>query len=217
MRRAIATRMERANREIPHYYLEHRIDLSRMRAWLDGVNAERSVGTRLIPAVLLLKATARAAREVPDLNGFWVDDAVQRCSGVNVGLVISLRSGGLVAPSIHATDELGLDDLMLASRDLVGRARAGRLRSSEMSEPTITMTNLGEQGVDKVFGVIFPPQLAIVGFGAIREQPWAADGMVGARPVVTATLAGDHRATDGTTGARFLRAVERLLQEPEAL
>jgi len=217
MRRAIASRMERANREIPHYYLETRVDLSRARAWLDTVNAQRSVDRRLIPAALLLKATAVAAREVPDLNGFWVDDAPRTAPDVNVGLVVSLRSGGLVAPAIHATDTMDLDELMRAMRDLVGRARAGRLRSSEMSDPTITVTNLGDQGVDKVFGVIFPPQLAIVGFGAIREEPWASGGMVGARPVVTVTLAGDHRATDGIVGARYLRAVDRLLQEPEEL
>jgi pyruvate dehydrogenase E2 component (dihydrolipoamide acetyltransferase) len=217
MRRAIATRMARANREIPHYYLEVRIDFSRARAWLDAFNAERAVAERVIPAALLLKATALAAREVSELNGFWVDDGPQAAPGVNVGLVISLRRGGLVAPAIHATDTLRLDEVMAAMRDLVARARAGRLRSSEMSDPTITMTNIGEQGVDKVFGVIFPPQLAIVGFGAISEQPWAADGMVGARPVVIATVAGDHRATDGATGARFLRAVDRLLRDPEGL
>jgi pyruvate dehydrogenase E2 component (dihydrolipoamide acetyltransferase) len=217
MRRAIATRMSRANREIPHYYLETRVDFSRARSWLDAANADRSVESRLIPAALLLKATALAAREVPDLNGYWIDDDVVLAPAVHVGVVVSLRGGGLVAPAIRDTDTLNLDDLMRALRDVVGRARAGRLRSSEMSDPTITMTNVGEQGVDKVFGVIFPPQLALVGFGAIGEQPWAAGGMVGARPVVVATLAGDHRATDGTTGARFLRAVDRLLQGPEEL
>jgi pyruvate dehydrogenase E2 component (dihydrolipoyllysine-residue acetyltransferase) len=217
MRRAIATRMARANLEIPHYYLENRVDFTRARAWLDATNAARPVAERLLPAVLLLKATALAAREVPELNGYWIDDAVQASAAVHVGMVISLRGGGLVAPSIHDTDRLTVDELMRALRDLVGRARAGRLRSSEMSDPTITVTNIGDPGVDKVFGVIFPPQLALVGFGAVREQPWAADGMVGARPVVVSTLAGDHRATDGTTGARFLRAVDRLLQKPEEL
>ena len=167
--------------------------------------------------MLLLKATALAAREVPELNGYWIDDAVSTSDAVHVGMVISLRGGGLVAPSIHDTDQLTVDELMGALRDLVGRARAGRLRSSEMSDPTITVTNIGDPGVDKVFGVIFPPQLALVGFGAVREQAWAADGMVGARPVVISTLAGDHRATDGTTGARFLRVVDRLLQKPEEL
>jgi pyruvate dehydrogenase E2 component (dihydrolipoamide acetyltransferase) len=102
-------------------------------------------------------------------------------------------------------------------RDLVGRARAGRLRSSEMADPTLTVTNLGEQGVDLVHGLIYPPQVALVGFGRIAERPWATGGMLGVRPVLTATLAADHRATDGMRGARFLDLVDRLLQEPEQL
>lgn len=102
-------------------------------------------------------------------------------------------------------------------RDLVNRARTGSLRSSEMSDPTITVTNLGDQGVESVFGVIYPPQVALVGFGRVVERPWADHGMVGARPVVTATLSADHRASDGREGAVFLSTVDRLLQEPDQL
>jgi pyruvate dehydrogenase E2 component (dihydrolipoamide acetyltransferase) len=106
---------------------------------------------------------------------------------------------------------------MGALRDLVSRAKAGVLRGSEMSDPTITVTNLGDQGVDSVIGVIYPPQVALVGFGRVRERPWASGGMVGARPVVTMTLAADHRASDGHAGARFLAAIDELLQKPEDL
>jgi pyruvate dehydrogenase E2 component (dihydrolipoyllysine-residue acetyltransferase) len=99
----------------------------------------------------------------------------------------------------------------------VKRVRAGVLRSSEIADATITVTSLGEQGVETVFGIIYPPQVALVGFGKIVERPWAANGMVGARPVMTATLAADHRASDGHRGALFLAAIERILQEPEKL
>ena len=102
-------------------------------------------------------------------------------------------------------------------RDLVARTRAGRLRGSEMSDPTITISNMGEQGAESIFGVIYPPQVALVGFGRIVERPWAVDGLIGVRPIVTASLAADHRATDGATGARYLQALERLLQRPEEL
>ena len=131
-------------------------------------------------------------------------------------MAISLRQGGLIAPAIHSADTLTLDELMDHLRDLVSRARAGRLKQSEMN-PTITITNLGDQGVDSVFGVIYPPQVAIVGFGRIRPRPWAAGGMLGVRPVVTATLAADHRVSDGHRGAVFLTALDRLLQAPEEL
>lgn len=215
MRKAIGALMARSKQEIPHYYLEHQIEISRGLAWLEERNRERSVTGRLLPAVLLLHAVARATAETPALNGFWVDGAFQPATGVHLGVAISLRGGGLVAPAIHDADRKDIDQLMAELRDLVSRARGGRLRSSEMSDPTLTVTNLGEQGADLVQGVIYPPQVALVGFGAIREQPWAVDGMVGVRPIVTATLAGDHRASDGIVGSRFLSLINRKLQNPE--
>jgi len=135
----------------------------------------------------------------------------------SVGVAISLRQGGLIAPAMHNVDKKSLDEIMAGLRDLVKRTRAGVLRSSEISEATITVTSLGEQGVETVFGVIYPPQVALVGFGKIVERPWAINGMVGARPVMMATLAADHRASDGHRGGLFLAAIERLLQEPEKL
>jgi pyruvate dehydrogenase E2 component (dihydrolipoamide acetyltransferase) len=136
---------------------------------------------------------------------------------VHLGVAVSLRGGGLIAPAIHDADRLTVDELMAALRDVVERARSGRLRSSEMTDAGLTVTNLGEQGADEVYGVIYPPQVALVGFGRIVERPWASDGMLAARPTVRATLAADHRVSDGHEGSRFLAAVDRLLQSPEAL
>jgi len=217
MRRAIAAAMARSNREIPHYYLETSIDLQRALAWLQEENIKRPVTERLLPAVLLLKAVALATRDVPELNGFWTDDQLQPSDAIHLGVAISLRTGGLVIPAIHDTDLKSLDELSAALRDLVLRARSGGLRSSELSDATLTVTNLGDLGAEKVFGVIYPPQVALVGFGAIVHRPWAIDGLLGVRPIVTATLAGDHRASDGHRGSRFLAAVERLLKQPEVL
>jgi pyruvate dehydrogenase E2 component (dihydrolipoamide acetyltransferase) len=218
LRRAIASLMARSKREIPHYYVATTIDLAAALAWLRAANGARPPNERLLPAALLLKASALAAKAVPDLNGFWDDEHGFRPSAeVHLGVAVSLRGGGLVAPAIHDADRLPLDDLMRALRDLVGRARAGTLRSSEMADPTITVTNLGDQGADEVTGVIYPPQVALVGFGRIAERPWARDGMLGVRPTVRATLAADHRASDGLVGARFLTTLDRLLQTPEEL
>ncbi|CAN5214742.1 pyruvate dehydrogenase complex dihydrolipoamide acetyltransferase [soil metagenome] len=217
VRRAVGASMARSKREIPHYYLASDIDMDRAVHWLDARNAAVPVTDRMLPAVLLLKATALALHETPDLNGFWEQDAFRPADGVHLGVAIALRGGGLVAPALHDTDHLTLAELMTGLRDLVARARAGRLRSSEASEPTITVTSLGDQGVDVVQPVIYPPQVAIVGFGRIRPRPWAVDGMLGVRPVVTATLAADHRVSDGHRGAVFLTALDRLLQAPEEL
>ncbi|MFS4092542.1 2-oxo acid dehydrogenase subunit E2, partial [Streptomyces sp. AF1A] len=217
MRRAIADLMSRSKREIPHYYLSTTIGLAAVEEWLRRINRGRPPADRLVPAALLLKAAALAARDVPALNGYWQNDAFVPASEINLGVAVSLRQGGLLAPVIHGAGTLPPDALMARLKDLVQRARRGRLRGSETTGATLTVTNLGDQGVEAVFGVVHPPQVALVGFGAVVERPWAASGMLGVRPVVTATLAADHRATDGAVGARYLTAVDRLLQKPEEL
>ncbi len=217
LRRAIGALMARSKREIPHYYLSTTIDMRVASEWLENVNASRTITDRLVMPVLLLKATARAVATVPEMNGFMIDGRFEASAAVQVGVAISLRGGGVIAPAIHDTATLGLNDLMVALRDLVTRARSGRLRSSEMSDPTITVTNLGDLGVDQVFGVIYPPQVALVGFGKVAERPWAEGGLLGARPTVTATLAADHRVSDGHRGGLFLSAIDHLLQAPEEL
>jgi pyruvate dehydrogenase E2 component (dihydrolipoamide acetyltransferase) len=217
MRAAIARLMARSKREIPHYYLSEDVDMSAALAFLERRNSELPVAERLLPAVLLAKASALALHEVPELNGFWTDAGFQSGTSVHLGFAVSLRGGGLIAPAIHDADKLTLEQLMAAIRGLVRRARAGTLRASEMSDPTATITSLGERGAQSVHGVIYPPQVALVGFGRIRERPWAAGGMLAARPVTTMTLAGDHRASDGATGGRLLMAMSRNLQSPEEL
>lgn len=215
MRRAIGDLMSRSKKEIPHYYLSTTIDLAAAVDWLRRRNRGRPPTDRLVPAALLLKAAALAGREVPQLNGFWRDGAFTPGGGPHLGVAVSLRDGGLVTPVIHDADTLKPEELMTALKDLVQRARRGRLRGSELTGATLTVTSLGDQGVEAVFGVIHPPQVALVGFGAVVERPWATGGLLGVRPVVTATLSADHRASDGAVGARYLTAVDRLLQHPE--
>jgi pyruvate dehydrogenase E2 component (dihydrolipoamide acetyltransferase) len=217
LRRVIAAVMSRSKREIPHYYLEHPIDLERALGWLEQQNAQRPIGRRILPNVLLLKAVALGLREVPELNGFWIDDALERQAAVNLGVAVSLRRGGVIAPAIHDAADKTLDAMMAELTDLVRRARAGGLRHSEMTGGTITVTSLGDRGTDAVYGVIFPPQVALVGFGAVATRPWVVAGEVVPRRLVTATLSGDHRASDGHRGGLLLRAIEHRLQEPETL
>lgn len=217
MRQSIAALMTTSNREIPHYYLSATVDLHTALEWLRKRNRELPVEERLVPSALLLLAAARSARAVPDLNGHWVDGAFRPAPTVDLGLILSLRRGGLLVPAIHDADSLTVGQVMAAMRELTTRARAGRLRGSDLIPPSITVSNLGDQGVESVLGVIYPPQVALVGFGAVSERPWAVDGLLGVRPLVTVTLAGDHRASDGAVGARFLKHLDRLLQRPEEL
>lgn len=217
MRKAIAAAMSRSKREIPHYYLATDIDVTAMLDWLAAENAKRGVAERLLPAVPLMKAVALALREVPELNGLWTDGEFRPSAAIHLGMAIAMRGGGLVAPAIHDADRKSCSELMAALRDLVTRVRGGRLRSSEMADPTVTLTSLGDQGVAQVFGVIYPPQVAIVGLGRITERPWVSAGSVAVRQVITATLAADHRVSDGHRGALFLAALERRLQRPDEL
>jgi pyruvate dehydrogenase E2 component (dihydrolipoamide acetyltransferase) len=217
MRKVIAAAMARSKREIPHYYLGAHIDMSRAMGWLQAENLKRPVTERLLYSVLLLKTVALAVHEIPEMNGFWIDGAFKPSEAVHVGVAISIRQGGLIAPAIHDVGKKSLSEIMASLRDLVKRVRAGVLRSSEIADATITVTSLGDEGVETIFGVIYPPQVTLVGFGKIVERPWASGGMVGARPVVMASLSGDHRANDGHRGALFLATIERLLQEPEKL
>ncbi|MCV6968133.1 dihydrolipoamide acetyltransferase family protein [Mycobacterium bohemicum] len=217
MRKSIAAAMSRSKREIPHYYLADEINLENSLTWLTARNAQRSIDERVLPAVLLLKAVGLAAQKFGEFNGFWREDGFEPATGVHVGVGISLRGGGLVAPAIHDVPDKKLDELMDDLTDLVARARSFSLRSSEMSDPTITVTNLGDQGVDSVFGVIYPPQVAIVGFGRPAQRVRVIDNGIRIVPTVQATLAGDHRSSDGHRGALFLAKINELLGQPDLL
>lgn len=216
IRAAVAAAMSKSNREIPHYYLGKTIDMTKALAWMNDANKERPVKQRLLPAALLIKAVALSLREVPELNAIW-DNGLQIKSDVNIGFVVSLRGGGIIVPAIHTVNLKTVDQIMERLNDIIPRAKALKLRSSELSNSTITITSIGEGGADSVYGIIYPPQVAIIGFGNISEQPFAENGMLGVHPLVHVTLSADHRATDGLTGSLFLTALNTHLQTPEAL
>jgi pyruvate dehydrogenase E2 component (dihydrolipoamide acetyltransferase) len=217
MRKTIGAAMARSKRDIPHYYLASDIPLARANDWLTTRNAQRSVTERVLMAALLLKAVAVSLKRHPRLNGFFRDGQFQVADAVHLGVAISLRQGGLIAPALHHCDSIPLDELMRGLADLVKRTRAFTLKSSELSDPTVTVTNLGDGGADLVHGVIYPPQVAIIGFGGVRERPWVQAGALHVLTAVTATLAADHRVTDGHLGALFLADLSRVLQTPEQL
>ena len=217
MRKAIAAAMSRSKREIPHYYLTETTDLAAATAWIERYNADRPPLERMLPAVAFLKASALALRESPQFNGFFENGVFTPAPNVHVGWAVALRGGGLIAPAIRDADQRTLADLMAAMRDLVERARRGRLRSSELTSPTVTVTNVGDRGAETVTGVIYPPQVALIGFGRVSPRPWAVDGRVEARPLVSLSLSADHRVSDGHVGGLFLASIARRLQEPESL
>lgn len=217
MRSAIAALMSRSAAEIPHYYVCQTMDLAGPLAWLHAHNSNLPAQQRVLPAALLMRATVIAALQVPDLNGHWVDDHLQPAPQVDLGVAVATRGGGLVTPAILDAGALGIDELMARLGDMVRRARHGNLRQSEMAGATITVSSLGEAGPDALYGVIFPPQVALVCVGGIVERPWAVNGMLTVRPTVTIVLAADHRASDGRTASAFLAAFARALSLPEEM
>lgn len=217
MRRAIAAAMARSNREIPHYYLSHSFDAGAARRAVNEFNARQPPEGRILLGALLVKAVALAMRDFPEFNGAFGPEGFRPSKATHVGVAVAIRGGGLAAPAIHDTDRLSLPELMARMRDMIGRVRRGGLRSSELSDPTVTVSSLGERGVEALLPVIYPPQVAIVGFGALQQRPWVIEDRVEPRPVLTASLAGDHRANDGHRGALLLRRIEELLQNPETL
>lgn len=217
MRQVIARAMSRSKREIPHYYLSLTCSFTAARAFLERHNQSVSVEQRLLPSALLVKAVALAAHSMPEFNGFYMDGVFSPSASVNVGMAIAARGGRLVAPAILDVDRKTLQTVMSELRDLTTRVRTGHMRANELAAPTITVTSLAEEGVDLIVPAIYPPQVAIVGFGSILERPWIVEGVVQPAPVLTMTLAADHRVTDGRAGARFLAQIRDVLQGPQSL
>ncbi len=218
MRRAIAAAMTRAKRTIPHFYLSQTIDVDPAIAFLDARNEHVLPAERILLGALFVRAATLAAAKVKVMNGHYTEErGFVPSDVVNPGVAIALRGGGLVAPALMDAGAMTLSETMAGMRDLVTRARAGRLRASEMTQGTITVSSLGETGAEAMTGVIFPPQVALVGIGAPHLRPWVVNGAVVPRHVVTLTLSADHRVSDGRQAARFIGAFEDLMQRPEDL
>ncbi|MDX8354941.1 dihydrolipoamide acetyltransferase family protein [Cognatiyoonia sp. IB215182] len=217
MRQAIAAAMTRSKREIPHYYLSDSVDLTRAEDFIATYNADKAPDARLALSVLYVRALAKAAQKHPDFNGHFEDGRFNPGQAVHVGMAINLRGGGLVAPALHDATDGEIAQLMDRLRDLVQRVREGRFRARELSDPTVTLSSLGDRGVSGITGVIFPPQVAIVGIGSPSLQPAVVGDSVQPRRLAQITLAADHRVSDGHNGAKFLRAIIKNLQHPEQL
>jgi len=218
MRKAIAAAMTRSKRTIPHFYLTETIDVDHAIDFLETRNADVPPGERVLLGAILVRAATVAAAKVKELNGHYLDDkGFAPADMVNPGVAIALRGGGLVAPALMDAGAMSLAETMAGMRDLVTRARAGRLRGSEMTQGTITVSSLGETGAEAMAGVIFPPQVALVGIGAPKLRPWVVDGAVVPRRVLSLTVSADHRVSDGRQVARFIAEFARCVQTPEEL
>lgn len=217
MRKAISGIVSQSKKEIPHYYLSLTINIEKLQSWLMIQNEHKDVEERLLIQAPILCAIKNALKKNPLFNGFYLNDEFEARQQINLGIAISLRGGGLVTPAILDTEDLVHGQLMNRLKSISERAKHGGLKQSEVTGATITISNIGDRGVDVIFGVIFPPQVALIGIGKVINQPVCVKNKVVVNPVMTITLAADHRVTDGHDGAKLLNEIDKQLQKPEAL
>lgn len=214
MRSAIARRMVKSKQEAPHFYVATEVVMDAAVAETERLGAES--GERVTVTSLLVRAAAAALREHPELNAVWSEEGLVRMRPINVGVAIALDDG-LIAPALFGCDALTTLEVSAALRDLVERARSGKLRGSELTDATFTLSNLGMFEVNAFAAIVTPPQIAILATGRAYRMPRYDGDRLVPRLVLTATLSADHRAVDGAEAGRFMNTFKRTLENPTLL
>jgi pyruvate dehydrogenase E2 component (dihydrolipoamide acetyltransferase) len=216
MLKAIAQRMGESNGPIPHFYVESQIDMEKALELRKDLNTALEGEVKISVTDMIIRASALALLEHPEVHRSWVAEGLAYHSHANVGIAVALDEG-LIVPVIRHADEKSLVDIAKASQDLAERARAGRLLQDEIEGGTFTVSNLGMFGVTRFMAIINPPEPAILAVGATVDTPVVRDGEVVVRPIMTVTLSCDHRATSGAGGAALLQSFKKRLEQPVLL
>lgn len=217
LRSAIAKIMTHSKKEIPHYYLKTQVSLDNFMNWIDKKNQNQPPEQRLLIPAVLCKAIIASLNENPLMNGYYNNDTFEPLSTINLGVAVALKTGGVLVPAIIDSQKMTLSELNNSFKDLLLRTAKGELRNRELTEGSITVTNMGDLGSHEVFGIIFPPQVAIIGLGRIHKVPVIDGSNIRPGLVMNITLSADHRVTDGLTGAKFLANIEKHLTQPDLL
>ena len=216
MRQAIARRMTQSKTTAPHYYLTLDIDMTDALDFRKQLNAAATDEQKVSINDLVVKACAIALERHPKFNAEFHEEGLAMHPRINVCIGIALDDG-LIAPAILDCQNKTLGRIAVEAKDLIERAKEGRLRADEYSEGTFTITNLGAYGVETLIGIINPPQAAILGVGSVMPQPAVREGQVVVRQLMKVALSADHRVTDGAEGARFIKEIQGLLEQPASL
>lgn len=216
MRQAIARVTVDSKREAPHFYVTAEVDMTKAMGLRRDINDALPAETRISVNDLIIKACAIALGRHPKFNAFFRGDHLEMHPSINMGIAIALEAG-LIVPGISLCEGKGLAEIAAASKDLIARANAGRLRNEEYSGTTFSISNLGMFDVDSFAAIIFPPHAAVLAVGTVKGQPVARDGVVTVAQMMKATLSVDHRVADGAEAARFLVEIKKLLENPVSL
>ena len=203
MRLAIGRRMTQSKQTAPHFYVSADFDMTPVLEALAQRNASRQRSESVTLTAYLLRGLAMTLAAHPEFNAVWFEGQLFRVHSINIGVAIALDDG-LIAPALLDCAGKSVDELAASLQDLTARARAGRLRASEVNDATFTLSNLGMHRISGFTAIITPPQVAILATARTEPRPVVIDGEVAIRPMMTATLSADHRAVDGAAGALFL-------------
>ena len=215
--RVMVERISQAWTTIPHFYLLREVSAARLIAWRDEAQqraaAQKRTTEKITYTDLLVKLVATALHQHPRLNASWQKDAIVLNADINIGLAVAVDEG-LIVPVIHRADQLGLNQLAAKRAELVAKAQANKLPLEDLSGGTFTISNLGMYGVDAFNAIVNPPQAAILAISRIADRVVALNGQPVVQPMLTLSLACDHRVIDGARGAQFLQALAELIEDP---
>jgi pyruvate dehydrogenase E2 component (dihydrolipoamide acetyltransferase) len=212
MRKTIAKRLGESIGPVPTFYLTAEFDVTRMaelREAMLQMGAEYKVSFNDI----IIKATATALAQHPEVNAHWTGDAIRQFHRVHIGMAVAIEDG-LITPVIFDANEKGLAEIATEAKSLAGRARERKLKPEEYTGSTFSISNLGMFGIDQFTAIINPPEAGILAVGAVEEKPVVVDGDLVVRKRLRVTMSCDHRVIDGATGAKFLQTLRRLIENP---
>ena len=214
--RLMAERTAQSWTTVPHFFVVREIDAGALVAVREELvpAIEKSHGLKVTHTDLLVALVARVLVQHPRLNASWTGQAIRRHSEVNIGIAIAVEDG-VVTTVIRGADKASLGDIALQRRDTAERARAGRLRPSDITGGTFTISNLGMYRVDAFSAIIVQPQAAILAVGSIADRVIAVAGRPEVRPMITLTLSSDHRVADGARAAMFMQDLAEALRDPK--
>lgn len=220
VRKVIARRLTEAKQTVPHFYVSMDIEIDallKLREELNTKSPKEGPSTfRLSVNDMLIKAAAIALRRIPKVNASYTDDAIVLYNDVDISVAVSIPDG-LITPIVRKADQKGLAAISNEMKDLIARARAGKLKPEEFQGGGFSISNMGMYGVSEFAAIINPPQAAILAVAAGQQRPVVKDGALAIATVMTCTLSVDHRVVDGALGAEWLAAFKGIVEDPLSL
>ena len=213
LRGAIGRRMTAAKQQVPHFYLTADLDAGPLMALRSDLNSRMPEEAKFSVNDFIVKAAGLALREFPNLNASIAEGEIVRHGQVNIGVAVAVDDG-LLTVVARDVDQKHLTAISGEIRELAGRARAGKVKPTDIEGSTFTVSNLGMYQVDRFIAIINPPETAILAVGTVRQEPVVVDGQIAVGHRLQATLSADHRVTDGAEAARWLQVFRSYIEHP---